>query len=898
MTIPNRNSNANDSRIVGNKDNTERTRGGSSPRSSPRRRPSMHLEIVTRRNRSSSSSSSSRSPSKRLRSPSVVAMSCSTTAATTATTPMRLDSPALHLVHSRLLPIQQEQERMEQDDMMDQIGVVELDSDLDTDMRDSDDEYADALDEFVEPGSYNPVHQHHHSAVRQLHVDVQTNSSSAHDHMMDNEVTAADHSSNRNLDLKLLCDAQRSEWKDVVHMPEILTCIFFFMDRRELLVKVRLVCKQWHDISTGCTLLWHHHTFVDNPYYYERKNIDSSSSGCGGDDDDDDGDQEEEEAGQQSNTIATDSEGRLTKKPRVCESAQLYPVDKTMWHDMGDSISMSRRNLQGRWTFLNYKEYFIEQCLLDRCTTSAAPSSAASAGSGADGSPQSDSIFQRIKAPRSKDRLGPMFLEDKHTMSIIRQVPPQPTYRHTLTVLPCTPESEAVRYRGISREQFNTHYDNQNAIYKREYADRTLVDPMNPSDKVYFIGGLHNTMTTQPPELAEDFVNVLQVVDSNCRRSGPSSSSTPADSNPASPTSSIGSVTSPLAQGLRRLLTFGSPSHSGSSSSSNSGNGCSGVFGGVFGGQSSISKRMSPFKRVRVVGKPPHIGKHTSVLFDNVDINGRSGPKILIFGGVEDDLVTNNLYHYDLNSDTWFLEQFGSDETVPSPRTNHSAVAVGDYMYVVGGGIGQNMVPTSEIWRYHVHQHRWEQVHYTGDVDEFTPRLGIVTCVVNQKILIYGGGYWHQTSMVDRYWREKYRDMFILDTCTNVLSVIDQSNSDIAPQVGTFPASALIGTQWYIVGGAFDNKISYDIFAFDTVTYKWRKFNQSFYGGDSLSCCHFVTSDQMNKLLILGGYCYSPLSNYQVFSLRYKDIMDSNHLLVTNRDSSRFCSGVGDVSHC
>lgn len=290
---------------------------------------------------------------------------------------------------------------------------------------------------------------------------------------------------------------------------------------------------------------------------------------------------------------------------------------------------------------------------------------------------------------------------------------------------------------------------------------------------------------------------------------------------------------------------------------------------------------MSPFKRVKVVGKPPHIGKHTSVLFEDIMVNDLPGPKILIFGGVEDDQVTNNLFYFDLNTNVWLWRQFDEDEAAPSPRTNHTAVAVDDYMYIIGGGIGTNMIPTSEIWRFHVYDHEWEQVQFTGDTDAFTPRLGAVSTVVNHKILIYGGGDWHQTSIEDRHWREKYCDMFFLDTDTNVLTKIDRKHCPIAPLVGTFPANALIGSQWFIVGGAFDNRISKHIYSFDTVTYQWRKFHETFYGGDSLSCCHFVDNDQLNKLLILGGYCYHPLPNYEVFSLRYKDMMDAKHMFPT-----------------
>lgn len=721
-------------------------------------------------------------------SPSIVAMSCST-ATSSAATPMRLDHP------------------------------------MSSPWRTMADRYAGQQWQ-----SQSQWQTPHHKAPLDEEQDVDMEQATAQETTM---VHHADHEGSKG-----------GQWGDILHLSDILTTVFYFLDRRELLTRVRLVCMHWNNACSNCTLLWHHHTFKDNPHYYESAlshipivpNPDTDMT-------DENEDEDEQEMEQKSQKI------------QVTPNSQIYPIQKTMWHDRGDSIAMRRRNLRGTWTFLNYKEYFIEQCLLDRCSTTgnvdrgtSSPKTSTQQSSGAD-----DTAFSRdgpMYGRRNKSALGPMFLEDKHTMASIERAAPPTIYRHTLTALPTLENN-----------------DGANDMY----SDRTVVDSNKPSDKVYLIGGLHNTMATQPPELAEDFVSVLET-SSNSNPPSPLVSTTgrtPNNQASSSPVAAPQSISSPLAQSLRKLLDLGNTcTRVGSRRSSIS-------------LSTSMPKKANQFRHIKVVGKPPHIGKHTSVLFEEMEINGRTGPKILIFGGVENEQVTNNLYHFDLNTNTWFLEQFGQSEQVPSARTNHTAVAVEDYMYVVGGGVGPNMVPTSEIWRYHVHNHQWEQVHYTGDVQEFTPRLGTVAAVVNHKILIYGGGYWHQTSMNDRGWREKYRDMFFLDTGTNVITKIYQGNNPMAPEVGTFPASSLIGTQWFIVGGAFENKISYDIHSFDTVTYKWRKYDQSFYGGDSLSCCHFINSDQLNKLLILGGYCYTPLSKYQVFSLRYKDMMDAKQMFPT-----------------
>lgn len=62
------------------------------------------------------------------------------------------------------------------------------------------------------------------------------------------------------------------------------------------------------------------------------------------------------------------------------------------------------------------------------------------------------------------------------------------------------------------------------------------------------------------------------------------------------------------------------------------------------------------------------------------------------------------------------------------------------------------------------------------------------------------------------------------------------------------------------------------MYCLDTVTFHWRKIDNKFYGGDSLACAHIV-HQQQHRLLIYGGYCYTPLGTCEVFKLNYMDML-------------------------
>jgi len=281
-------------------------------------------------------------------------------------------------------------------------------------------------------------------------------------------------------------------------------------------------------------------------------------------------------------------------------------------------------------------------------------------------------------------------------------------------------------------------------------------------------------------------------------------------------------------------------------------------------------------------GKPMQFGKHSCVCVDN--------SRLLLFGGTEGEntVVTNNLYVYDLHTNDWFQKEFPESEDQPSPRTNHQAALVTSpdgrrEMYIVGGGVGQLMTPTDEIWALDVDTYTWRKVEVKLREGQktcpFTPRLGFTMHEINNKLIIYGGGYWYQNGQ-EKKWKEYYRELFVFDVKTSTWTNIDMSHCiDQVPRSGTFPVSCRVGAHLFVVGGGIVWDVSSEVNVLDLVTFKWRKVNsEQSYAADSSACItlkDYSENPQVpkTKILLFGGYRYKPLSEYKVFSVKWKDFM-------------------------
>jgi hypothetical protein len=150
--------------------------------------------------------------------------------------------------------------------------------------------------------------------------------------------------------------------------------------------------------------------------------------------------------------------------------------------------------------------------------------------------------------------------------------------------------------------------------------------------------------------------------------------------------------------------------------------------------------------------------------------------------------------------------------------------------------------------------------------------LGFTCTVVNDKILLHGGAYWIQNKTEAR-WREAYKQTMLFDTKTKWWTLLQTSGK--APEVGSFPTSCLIGTQWFFISGATESNVTEEIYCFDTVTYKWRHMLEKSYLADGLSCCAYTHygPNRQQKIIIFGGYRYAPLLSVCVLNVRWCDVL-------------------------
>eukprot|EP01137_Pigoraptor_chileana_P036747 Opistho-2@32857 len=89
---------------------------------------------------------------------------------------------------------------------------------------------------------------------------------------------------------------------------------------------------------------------------------------------------------------------------------------------------------------------------------------------------------------------------------------------------------------------------------------------------------------------------------------------------------------------------------------------------------------------------PPRRFGHTMVFYDR---------HLYVFGGAADNTLPNELYVFDLDSQTWHVAEPKSDGQVPSGRCFHSAAVVKDALYVFGGTVdfSQN-AKSADLYRF------------------------------------------------------------------------------------------------------------------------------------------------------------------------------------------------------
>lgn len=131
------------------------------------------------------------------------------------------------------------------------------------------------------------------------------------------------------------------------------------------------------------------------------------------------------------------------------------------------------------------------------------------------------------------------------------------------------------------------------------------------------------------------------------------------------------------------------------------------------------------------------------------------GHRMIVFGGTNGSKKVNDLHILDLGTKEWTKPEFKG--TPPSPRESHTATLVGDEKLVVFGGSGEGEANyLNDLHILDLKTMRWSSPEVKGDVP--VPRDSHSAVAIGNKLFIYGG------DCGDRYYGDV--DMLDMDTLT------------------------------------------------------------------------------------------------------------------------------------
>jgi len=272
-------------------------------------------------------------------------------------------------------------------------------------------------------------------------------------------------------------------------------------------------------------------------------------------------------------------------------------------------------------------------------------------------------------------------------------------------------------------------------------------------------------------------------------------------------------------------------------------------FGDIF----KFDSEKNRFSRVECVGTPPpKFARHTAVAIRN---------KIYCFGGFDGSGIYFDLSIFDPEKLTWTTANVTG--TPPRSRTNHAAAAVGDKLYVYGG-INRDgrweLQDLDEFFVFDASDFSWREVKATGDVP--TARCGHRLVSIGRKLYMFGGG-------AGDSWRERYNDIHIFDTDTNVWRRIESPQPNIV-QVCTFSSVFVLGSFIGVFGGQhlIRGKVTKKLYFFDVISETWTK--QEF-NGNSPNPRDMASANVLNnRVYVFGGYDGRAMDDMNVFDLSPK----------------------------
>lgn len=131
------------------------------------------------------------------------------------------------------------------------------------------------------------------------------------------------------------------------------------------------------------------------------------------------------------------------------------------------------------------------------------------------------------------------------------------------------------------------------------------------------------------------------------------------------------------------------------------------------------------------------------------------GHRMIVFGGTNGSKKVNDLHVLDLGTKEWIRPECKG--TPPSPRESHTATLVGDDKMVIFGGSGEGEANyLNDLHVLDLKNMRWTSPDVRGDVP--VPRDSHSALAIGNKLFVYGG------DRGDRYHGDV--DMLDMDTLT------------------------------------------------------------------------------------------------------------------------------------
>ncbi|CAG9537157.1 unnamed protein product [Cercopithifilaria johnstoni] len=189
--------------------------------------------------------------------------------------------------------------------------------------------------------------------------------------------------------------------------------------------------------------------------------------------------------------------------------------------------------------------------------------------------------------------------------------------------------------------------------------------------------------------------------------------------------------------------------------------------------------------------------------------------KAYLWGGRNDEFgACSKMYCFDPEAMVWSVIPY--DGEAPPARDGHSAVVVGDLMFMFGGFEEESQRFSQETFAYNFKQRKWYEVKTTGELPQW--RDFHTACVIDKKMYIFGGrsdlrGAFHSS-------RDYYSDVL------KVLNLKTGRWED--PKVtGDCPCGRrrVHNNKMYIFGGYLgtENRHLNELHEFDPVTSCWRR---------------------------------------------------------------------------